>query len=101
MPGEAALLEIVRGRDVTKDPERICIHCLRSFVTRENRNRHSEKCVNGIINPNAGVVQKYYACIKCGKLYVSQGNLLNTWNHVVVLCTTQPRLTYRNPKAEK
>ena len=76
LPGEAALLEIVRGRDVTKDPERICIHCLHSFANRENRNRHSEKCRDGMINPNAGVVQKDYACIRCGKLYVNQGNLL-------------------------
>ena len=56
LPGEAALLEIVRGKKVTKDPNRVCIHCLRTFATKENRNRHSERCLNGIITPNAGIV---------------------------------------------
>ena len=59
LPGEAALLEIVRGKKVTKDPNRVCIHCLRTFATKENRNRHSEKCLNGIIAPNASDVDAY------------------------------------------
>ena len=35
LPGEATLLEIVRGKKVTKDPNRVCIHCLHTFTTKK------------------------------------------------------------------
>ena len=44
VPGEAALLNIVRGNNSKKDPEKVCVFCSKTFISRENRLKHTEKC---------------------------------------------------------
>ena len=47
MPGEIALLKIVRGNNSKKDPEKVCVFCSKTFISRENRLKHTEKCHKG------------------------------------------------------
>ena len=77
MPGEAALLNIVRGNNLKKDPEKVCVFCSKTFISRENRLKHMEKCHKGTANHTIGKVRKEYVCVLCGKNYCNQRTLIN------------------------
>ena len=65
LPGEAALLSIMRGNNPKKDPEQVCIHCNRTFANRENKLKDTERCYKGTTNHTIGKVGKEYVCVKC------------------------------------
>ena len=94
MTGETALLNIVRGNNSKNDPEKVCVFCSKTFISRYNRLKHTEKCHKGTANHTIGKVRKEYVCILCGKNYCNQRTLIN---HTKVfegdMCHTAPSIS--------
>ena len=77
VPGETALLNIVRGNNSKKDPEKVCVFCNKTFISRENRLKHTDKCHRGTTHHTIGKVRKEYVCVLCGKNYCNQRTLVS------------------------
>ena len=69
IPGETALMNIVRGGNSKKDADTVCIFCNKTFINKENRKKHTEKCHKGTTDRVIkGKKKKEYVCIRCGKI---------------------------------
>ena len=84
-------MNIVKGNTLKKDADTVCVFCNKTFINRENRRKHTEKCHKGTSDHTIGKKKKEYVCIRCGKNYVNQRILVN---HTMVcegdMCLTAP-----------
>ena len=91
VPGETALMNIVKGNTLKKDADTVCVFCNKTLISRENWRKHTEKCHKGTSNHTIGKMKKEYVCIFCSKNYVIQRTLIN---HTVAcegdMCLTAP-----------
>ena len=48
IPGETALMNIVRGSTYSKkNADTVCIHCGKTFINEKNHKKHTDKCQKG------------------------------------------------------
>ena len=92
LPGERQLLDAIkRAGYARKDPERVCIHCSASFKTRENKEKHSARCIRNVQTQKVSRATKEYICVRCSKMYRSKKALID---HAATcqgtLCCTSP-----------
>ena len=85
-------MNIVRGGNSKKDADTVCIYCNKTFMNKENRKKHTEKCHKGTRDHVIkGKKKKEYVCILCGKNYVNQRSLVNhTTTCKGDMCLTAP-----------
>ena len=92
LPGERQLLDAIkRAGYARKDPERVCIHCGASFKTRENKEKHSTRCIRNAQTQKVSRATKEYICVRCSKMYRSKKALID---HATTcqgtMCCTSP-----------
>ena len=80
IPGETALMDIIRGNTRSrKNKEIICVHCGKFFINKKNHqkhvNRYHKEGATGRVAK--GKKEKEYICIRCAKRYCNQKSLVN------------------------
>ena len=92
LPGERQLLDAIkRAGYARKDPERVCIYCGASFKTRENKEKHSTRCIRNAQTQKVSRATKEYICVRCSKMYRSKKALIDHADTCEgTMCCTSP-----------